>query len=296
MATIGFIGLGNMGFPMSRNLLRGGHRVIGYDIAPSARERFVNAGGEVRDSVADVAREAELLCTSLPGPAEVEQVYLGSGGIAEHGHEGQVAIELSTIGPTLGRKVAAALAERGIGFVGAPVSGGVEGAEVATLTIMAGGKAADFERAKPLFDLLGKNIFHVDEDPGSGYIVKLINNFFIGFYTEAVAEAMTLADLVGFDKAKLFPILNVSYGRSGIYQRNYELFIAKERYDPGFALGLLLKDLTLAKAMADEHQARLPIFERLLEVYHQAAEASFAPKDMAAQYLFIKGLQASSTN
>lgn len=293
MATIGFIGLGNMGYPMSRNLLRGGHRVVGYDIAAPARDRFAAAGGEVRSGVAEVVREAEVVCTSLPGPAEVEEVYLGPGGVAETGRAGQLAIELSTIGPTLGRLLAATLAEKGIGFVGAPVSGGVEGAEVATLTIMAGGSADSFARAKPVFDLLGKNIFHVDEDPGSGYIVKLLNNFFIGFYTEAVAEALALADLLGFDKDKLFQILNVSYGRSGIYQRNYELFIAKERYEPGFALGLLLKDLTLARAMAEEIGARLPIFERLLEVYRQAVEADYGPRDMAAQYLYVKSLQAA---
>lgn len=292
MATVGFIGLGNMGYPMGRNLLHGGHRVVGYDIAAPARDRLAAAGGEARSGVAEVVREAEVVCTSLPGPAEVEEVYLGPGGVAETGRAGQLAIELSTIGPTLGRHLAATLAEKGIGFVGAPVSGGVEGAEVATLTIMAGGSADSFALAKPIFELLGKNIFHVDEDPGSGYnIVKLLNNCFIGFYTEAVAEALALADLLGFDKDKLFQILNVSYGRSGIYQRNYELFIAKERYEPGFALGLLLKDLTLARAMAEEQGARLPIFERLLDVYRQAVEADYGPRDMAAQYLYVKALQ-----
>mgnify|MGYP003855804969 CR=1 FL=1 len=228
----------------------------------------------------------------LPAAGAVVSAHvLGPGGVAETGRAGQLAIELSTIGPTLGRRVAATLAEKGIGFVGAPVSGGVEGAEVATLTIMAGGSADSFARAKPIFDLLGKNIFHVGEDPGAGYIVKLLNNFFIGFYTEAVAEALALADLLGFDKDKLFQILNVSYGRSGIYQRNYELFIAKERYEPGFALGLLLKDLTLARSMAEELGARLPIFERLLEVYRQSMEADYGTRDMAAQYLYVKSLQ-----
>lgn len=285
---IGFIGLGNMGLPMSKNLVDAGFQVYGLDLNKNAENAFQQAGGKVGLSLQAISKKVDTIMTSLPTPEVIEKVYLGEDGIIEHAHKDLLMIDFSTVSPEVNEKIAKVSSEQGLGYLGAPVSGGVVGAENRTLTVMVGGDKALYHQAYPLFEVLGGNIFHVAEEPGAGTVVKLINNLFIGFYTQAVGEALTLADEAGVDQQTLFDILKVSYGQSRIYERNYQTFISQNHYEPGFTIKLLLKDLRLARQMANENQVHLPIMEQLISMYQKADESGYSDQDMASMYLFVK--------
>jgi 3-hydroxyisobutyrate dehydrogenase-like beta-hydroxyacid dehydrogenase len=294
MKKIGFIGLGNMGMPMSKGLLKEGkYSVAGYDLNESAAALFHKAGGEVCQSIRELANKSELIFTSLPSARAVEEVYLGQGGLIENSHSRIILTDTSTVAPELNKKIAAAAKKKGIDFVAVPVSGGVIGAENQTLTVMAGGSRQVYERILPVLNVLGGNIFHVSEQIDSGTTVKLINNLLIGFYTAGVSEALQLAHKKNIDLDDLFSMLNVSYGQSRIYERNYKTFIANGRYNPGFALKLLRKDLGFAVELADQQGLDLPISNALLEMYEQVENEGFGDKDMAVLYEKIKEQSAT---
>ncbi|MBE3594342.1 MAG: NAD(P)-dependent oxidoreductase [Candidatus Carbobacillus altaicus] len=298
--VVGFIGLGKMGQPMALNLMQKGYTVLGYDVVPAAREAFRTKGGEARGSMVEVIGSSDVLFTSLPSPKEVREVY-GTGeasdgasagvSVATHGKAGLIAIDTSTVSPEVNQEVAEALSKRDIGYLGAPVSGGVERAVDATLTVMVGGEKTTYARALPFLQAIGENIFHIGEHPGMGSVVKLTNNYFIGYYTLAVAEALTLAGSVGMDLSQLFEILKVSYGQSRIYERNFKLFIEKDQYEPGFTTKLLLKDLNLARDMAREKGTTLPMMDTLLAMYEKAVQKGYGDLDMAAMYRFVQDQQ-----
>lgn len=286
--TLGFIGLGNMGLPMSTALVEAGYEVYGTDLNKEAEKTLQEAGGKIGESIADVARKAEVVMTSLPSVEVVHDVFLGDNGIINNATTGTLTIDFSTVSPATNVEVSKAAENNGLGYLGVPVSGGIKGAKEKTLSIMAGGNKALYDKASPLFEVIGENVFYVGEKPEAGTIVKLINNLFIGFYTQAVGESLTLADHAGIDHKTLYDILSVSYGRSGIYDRNYKMFIEQENYDPGFTTKLLLKDLELAKKMAEENDVNLPIMDQLIPMYENANEAGYADNDMAAMYLYVK--------
>lgn len=286
--TLGLIGLGNMGQPMSKALMEAGYVMYGADVSDKAEAAFEKSGGLIGLSQQAMAKKADVMLTSLPSPEIVEAVYLGDDGIIKHAHKNALLVDLSTVSPQVNEKIAKAAGEAGLGYVGAPVSGGVIGAEKQTLTVMAGGEKRFYDEAYPIFDVIGGNVFHVGESPGAGTIVKLINNLYIGFYTQAVSEALTMADQAGIDHKTLYDILKVSYGRSGIYERNYESFIAEDNYQPGFTIKLLLKDLGLGQQMANENDVYLPIMEQLIPMYQKAVDEGYAENDMASMYLMVK--------
>lgn len=286
--TLGFIGLGNMGLPMSIGLIQAGYEVYGSDLSKEAEKNFQEAGGKTGLSIPAIARKADIVMTSLPSPQIVEDIYLGEDGIVDHAHSDLLMIDFSTVAPNVNEKVADAARKKEISYLGVPVSGGIIGAKNQSLSMMVGGEKQLFELAYPIFDVIGGNIFHVGEKPDAGTIVKLINNLYIGFYTQAVGEALTLADHAGIDHETLFDILNVSYGQSGIYERNYKTFISQDNYEPGFTTHLLLKDLGLAEQMADENDVELPIMKQLISMYEKADKMGYSQKDMASMYLFMK--------
>ncbi|HLQ96542.1 MAG TPA: NAD(P)-dependent oxidoreductase [Pseudogracilibacillus sp.] len=286
--TLGFIGLGNMGLPMSTALVEAGYEVYGTDLNKEAEKKLQEAGGKVGESIPDVAKKAEIIMTSLPSVDVVRDVFLGEDGIVKNATAGTLMIDFSTVSPATNVEVSKVAEEKGLGYLGVPVSGGIKGAKEKTLSIMAGGDKTLYDKASPLFEILGENVFYVGDKPEAGTIVKLINNLFIGFYTQAVGESLTLADHAGIDHQTLYDILSVSYGRSGIYDRNYKMFIEQENYNPGFTTKLLLKDLELAKKMAEENDVQLPIMEQLIPMYEKANEAGYADNDMSAMYLYVK--------
>lgn len=284
MEQIGFIGLGNMGLPMSKCLLEEGFKVVGHDLSEEALVLFQQAGGEISHSISELVDKSELLFTSLPSSKAVEEVYLGKEGVIENSHSPMILVDTSTVAPELNNRIAEAAKQKKIDFLAAPVSGGVIGAVNRTLTVMVGGSKEVYERVSPVFNLLGENIFHVDEQIDSGTTVKLINNLLIGFYTAGVSEALHIANKKNINLDDLFSMLNVSYGQSRIYERNYKSFISKEDYSPGFSLKLLLKDLGFALELAKEHQLDLPISRELLVMYEQVVKEGLGDKDMSVLY------------
>ncbi|AXF57245.1 NAD(P)-dependent oxidoreductase [Salicibibacter kimchii] len=284
MKKIGFIGLGNMGMPMSENLVDAGYDVYGVDVNHEAETRFEKAGGQIGRSMDDLAKFCDAIITSLPSVEAYESVYLGEDGLIRNSHKDILLLDTSTVAPESNKKVAEVAKEQAIRFLQTPVSGGVVGAVNRTLTFMAGGPKEIFDEASALMHELGEDIFHIDERIESGTLTKLINNLFIGFYTAGVSEALTLAKKQNMDLDALFDVLSVSYGQSRIYERNYKTFIANDDYDPGFTLKLLRKDLNFVKETMTREDLHLPVTDVLLQVYEEAEEAGLGANDMAVLY------------
>jgi len=225
---------------------------------------------------------------AVPTPQIVEMVYLSEEGIIHHAKKGALLIDFSTVNPDLNDSLHKEASTLGLRYLGAPVSGGVIGAVNATLTIMVGGDKDDYDSASEIFGIVGKNIYHLGLSSSVGTRLKLLNNLMIGFYTEAVAETIVLGEKMGIDADTLYEVLSNSYGQSRIYERNYEEYIKNNNYTPGFSTNLLLKDLKLAKGMADEAGVSLRIGEKLVELYSEIAQQGYGENDMSAAYLSLK--------
>lgn len=248
---IAFIGLGNMGRFMARNLLRGGHTVVGHDVAASAVQELATHGGRAAASVAECVRGAEVVVTMLPAGKHVREVYLSDGGVLAHCRAGALLVDSSTIDPATAREVASSASERGASMLDAPVSGGTGGADAGTLTFMVGGSAEDVERARPLLQLMGKAIYHAGAS-GAGQVVKMCNNMLLAIQMVGTAEALRLGLAHGLDPARLSEIMSKSSGR------NWALEVynpcpgvmpnvpAARGYAGGFSSELMLKDVGLA--------------------------------------------------
>jgi 3-hydroxyisobutyrate dehydrogenase len=284
-----FIGLGNMGLPMARNLVKAGYEVYGINRSKGREAAFAESGGKVGLSLQELAQQADVIMTCLPMPADVEQMYLGTEGLVANGRKGLTLIDFSTVSPDLCVKIASAAEQAGMDFLDAPVSGGTVGAEQATLSIMVGGSKPVFDEILPILERLGKNIYHVG-NIGNGTVVKLLNQLMVGIHTQAASEAMTLADKMGLPKDMLHQILSNSFAQSRIYDRHYTQFVEKDEFQPGFALSLLHKDLVLVKKMAEDNGAALPIGTQVEQLLHTAKSEGFGEKDMSGMYLYMNEL------
>lgn len=260
---IGFLGLGNMGGPMARNLLKAGHRLSVYDPSAAAVAGLVEAGAQPAASPAEIARAGvEAIITMLPAAAQVRQVYLGDDGLLAHVPAGVLLIDSSTIDPMSAREVAAAAARNGNPMVDAPVSGGTVGAAAATLTFMVGGSEAQFQQAQPILSAMGRNIVHCGAS-GNGQVAKVANNMLLGISMIGVAEAMSLGVALGMDAKVLAGVINSSSGRCWSSEVNnpfpgvLENGPASRGYSGGFGTDLMLKDLGLASDAAK--QVRQPV-------------------------------------
>ena len=260
---IGFLGLGNMGGPMARNLLKAGHQVTVFDLSAKAVSGLVEAGAKESTSPAAIAQAGvELIITMLPAAPHVKQVYLGDEGLLAQVPSGVMLIDCSTIDPMSAREVAAAAAKQGNPMLDAPVSGGTVGAAAGTLTFMVGGSEADFQKAQPILATMGKNIVHCG-DTGNGQVAKVANNMLLGISMIGVAEAMSLGVALGMDPKVLAGVINSSSGRcwsSEIYNPIpgvVENSPASRGYTGGFGTDLMLKDLGLASEAAK--QVRQPV-------------------------------------
>src|SRR5262245_18348391 len=255
MTQIGFIGLGNMGFPMAQNLMKAGHSVTGFDVVESVREKFGAAGGVVGMSIVVACASAEVVITMLPSSKEVRDVYLGQGGVLASAADGALLVDCSTIDVESARAVAAAASVNELDIVDAPVSGGVAGAEAGTLTFMVGGNDKSFERAKPVLDAMGKTIVHA-AGYGNGQVAKICNNMILGVSMIAVSEAFLLAEKLGLDAQKLFDISSKSSGQCWSMTSYCPVpgpvptSPANRDYQAGFTAAMMLKDLKLAQAAA----------------------------------------------
>jgi len=262
MAKIGFIGLGNMGGPMVRNLLKAGHEVNGFDLSEPACEAAAADGAQIVGSAAAAALGAEVVITMLPAGAHVRDVYLGE--VLGHSSEGALLIDSSTIDVDSARAVHQAAADAGFEMVDAPVSGGVAGAEAAALTFMCGGSDAAFARARPVLELMGKTIIHAG-GAGNGQAAKICNNMMLGIQMISVCEAFSLADRLGLDRQKLFDISSAASGQCWSLTSYCPVpgpvasSPANRDYQPGFSAAMMLKDLKLSQTAAQSVAASTPL-------------------------------------
>ena len=253
---IGFIGLGIMGRPMAKNLLKAGYPLLVYDIVPAAVEEVVAAGARAAGSSAEVARQSDVVITMLPDSPDVEAAMLGPGGVFEGVRPGLTLIDMSSISPVTARRIAAMAAERGVDVLDAPVSGGDVGAINATLSIMVGGKPEVFERCLPIFQVLGKNITLVGGS-GAGQVCKACNQIVVALTIEAVAEALVLAQKAGVDPAKVRQALMGGFAQSRILEVHGQRMLDRN-FAPGFRVRLHVKDLNIALSSGREYGAALP--------------------------------------
>jgi 3-hydroxyisobutyrate dehydrogenase-like beta-hydroxyacid dehydrogenase len=254
---VGFVGLGQMGGPMSRRLLAAGYELVVHDVRAEAVDGLVAEGAAAAGSPAEVADRAELVLVSLPTPDVVRAVALGPNGLLRGGAIGTY-VDLSTTGQAVAAEVAAALSERGITTLDAPVSGGVRGAIDGTLAVMVAGPAPELERARPLLEVFGR-VFHVGERPGLGQLMKLANNFLSATAIVATAEAVVLGVKGGLDPATMLAVINASTGRNTASEDKFPRQILTGRYAAGFTTGLLTKDLGLCAAAAEALGVPMPV-------------------------------------
>ena len=294
MAKIGFIGLGNMGMPMAQNLLKAGYEVTGFDLNVDATERLAASGGSTANSIADACKAAEVVITMLPAGEQVREVYLGAGGVLATVGPGTLLIDCSTIDVATAREVAQAARDKALAMVDAPVSGGVAGAEGASLTFMVGGDDAAFERARPMLETIGKTIVHAG-GPGNGQAAKICNNMILGASMIVVSEAFLLAEKLGLDAQKLFDISSKSSGQCwsmtsycpvpGLVPTSP----ANRDYKAGFTAAMMLKDLKLAQAAARATHATTPLGAGAAAVYERFIESGDSSVDFSGIIRYLRG-------
>jgi 3-hydroxyisobutyrate dehydrogenase len=295
MATIGFIGLGNMGAPMAANLIKAGHRVTGYDLNPTALQQLATVGGGVAASAADAARGAAFVITMLPAGEHVREVCLHQGGLIEAVRDSKpLLIDCSTIDVESARTVTAAAEQAGLEMVDAPVSGGTIGAANGTLTFMVGGSEAAFARGLPILHAMGKNIF-LAGGPGAGQAAKICNNMMLAINMVGVAEGFLLAQKLGLDWEKLYAITSTATSQSWALSSYcpapgpVPTAPSNRDYAPGFMAALMLKDVKLSQAAADATGSPTPLAAHALSFYQAVVDAGDGAKDFSVVFRWLAG-------
>ncbi|KAI9173333.1 hypothetical protein H9P43_007464 [Blastocladiella emersonii ATCC 22665] len=302
--VIGFIGLGQMGAPMSGHLFaktEGARaKFIVHDVVSSSVDAFKAAhpGAVSAPTPADVAAEADVIFTMVPTSAHVQEVYLGARGIVQTVKRGSLLVDSSTIAPAMSQHVAKSLIEpKGVEVIDAPVSGGILGAHNATLTFMVGGPKPSLDRVTPFLNHMGKNIFHCGTDVGTGQVAKICNNMILGTTMVAVSEGLNLGVKLGMDPKLLSQIVNVSTGRcwsSDTYNPVPGVMDgvpSARNYDGGFGITLLQKDMGLALAAAESVKAPVPLAASADQLYKTImATPGLEKKDFSVVYEWLAGL------
>ena len=278
---VGFIGVGNMGGPMCRNIIKNtNHEVIVYDLSPDAMKACTDLGASAGGSVADVASRCDVVITSLPLPKIVEDVTLGAGGIAENAKSGTVFIDLSTNAPATAKRVAEGMAAKGIQMLEAPVSGGTARAKDGTIVIMVGGDPKVFENNLPLLKSFSGEVIHLGEI-GFGSVAKLINNMLAFCNAAAAAEALMMGKRSGIDLKKLDAVIRNASGMSSGYA-NMATKAFAGNFAPTFALDLAHKDLRLAMELADDLGVPGMIAPQVLNLMRMAGGMGLGTADSAS--------------
>jgi 3-hydroxyisobutyrate dehydrogenase len=278
--NIGFIGLGTMGKPMALNLMKAGYLLTVYDINPKPVEELKEKGASAAQSSKEVASRSEIIITMLPKSEHVEAAVLEAGGVLDGAKEGAVVIDMSTIDPSVSRKVAQVLAAKGIEMLDAPVTGGDTGAQAGTLTIMAGGKEEVYRQCLDIFNAMGKNIFYCGPI-GNGEIVKIINNFFGGVHALSTAEALSLGVRAGVDFKVLFDVISEGTGATGFMKKHCAVKAFKGNFEPGFAAELMHKDLGLAVNLGKETGVPLLMGGLAYEMFSGVTALGLGKKDFS---------------
>ncbi|TAM88004.1 MAG: 2-hydroxy-3-oxopropionate reductase [Candidimonas sp.] len=270
MAKIGFIGLGIMGAPMAINLIKGGHTLFTHTRSQTPRAKaVVDAGAKQCASGKEVAAKADIIITMVPDTPDVDLVLFGKDGVADGLSKGKIVVDMSSISPVATKAFAQRINKLGCDYLDAPVSGGEVGAKAASLTIMIGGDQAVFDKVKPLFDLMGKNVTLVGRN-GDGQITKVANQIVVALTIEAVGEALLLASKAGADPAKVRQALLGGFASSRILEVHGERMI-KRTFEPGFRINLHQKDLNLALTTARQVGVALPSTATAQELFNACA-------------------------
>ncbi|MDB2384314.1 3-hydroxyisobutyrate dehydrogenase [Endozoicomonas sp.] len=289
MSHVVFIGLGNMGGPMAKNLLARGQNVCGCDLIPDAVNSHLDAGGTTADSPGSAVVDAEVIISMLPAGKHVEALYLGDDGLLEKLPEGQLVIECSTIEPDIAKAVALQAAAKGIDFIDAPVSGGTAGAIAGTLTFMVGGSIDALERARPWLEIMGHAVFHAGE-AGAGQLAKVCNNMLLAILMTGTSEALKLGIDNGLDPNVLSDIMRKSSGGNWVLETYNPVpgvmaqAPASNSYQGGFMVGLMAKDLGLALGAAATSQTAVPMGALADNLYRLHKQKAGSQLDFSSIY------------
>jgi 2-hydroxy-3-oxopropionate reductase len=277
---IGFAGLGIMGAPMARNLMEAGHELVLYNRTREKAEELAADGTVVADSPGEVAEACDIVITMLPDSPEVREVVAGENGVLEGIREGSLLIDMSTISPVATRELAAEVKERGASMLDAPVSGGDVGAWQGTLSIMVGGSEEDFERARPLFEVMGQTITHVGES-GAGQTAKAANQIVVALTIEAISEALVLGSKAGAAPEKILEALSGGLAGSKVMEAKREKFLEHD-FEPGFRVELHHKDLGIALATGREYGVSLPVTAIVDQMFEALKMKGWGDRDHSA--------------
>ena len=293
MAQIGFVGLGIMGRPMSRNLLKAGYSVVVYDVVAAAVADVVQSGATSAGSGKDVAAQSDVIVTMLPDGPDVEAAVLGVGGILEGAKAGSVVVDMSSISPIVAQKVAAACEAKGVDFVDAPVSGGEPKAIEGTLAIMVGGKPEVFERVRPMLEKLGSTVT-LTGAVGAGNVTKLANQIMVACNIAAMGEALVLATKAGLDPEVVFNAVKGGLAGSTVLNAKAPMVIARN-FKPGFRIRLHQKDLRNALLAAESLKVSLPMTSMVQQTLIALMNEGKGDLDHSAIVNFIEDMAGIET-
>jgi len=294
-ARIGFVGLGNMGAPMARHLVTAGYQLVAADANPAALERFCStAPCERARSLTELGQSCRLVITMLPDGAAVRQVLLAGDGVVAGLSAGCVVLDMSSAEPVGTRELGRKLALAGIALVDAPVSGGVKRAVEGTLAIMAGGEPAAIARCRPVLAKLGQ-VFCTGVG-GSGHAVKALNNYLSAVALAATAEAMMAGERFGIEPPVMLEILNHSTGRNSATEQKYPAFVLPRSFNSGFALGLMAKDLAIARDLAASLGTPSALLRECAELWRRAERLLGASADNTELVRYLESLPGSSAD
>ncbi len=271
MKTIGVIGLGNMGRGMALSLQRGGFEVVGTDASAGTRAALAAEGVRVVDSIGEVVAQAEAIVLSLPTAAIVEQVVAGPGGLLSHPKAGVLVIETSTSHPDTTRRLAAQLAQAGMRLIDAPVSGGPKGALAGTMTMVIGGSDEDVARAEPVMAAMSAKRVHVG-GVGAGHVAKIANNLLCAAHLAIAGEVTRMAEQAGVPVDRLLSGVNAGSGRSFVTEFNFPTWVTSGRFDSGFTMKLMRKDVRLSQELIGVLGMDLPLSRQVAERWAASAE------------------------
>jgi 3-hydroxyisobutyrate dehydrogenase len=292
---IGFIGVGNMGGPMVRNLLKSGEAVTAFDISPAALRPAVEAGADEAPTARDAVKDADVVITMLPAGSHVRSVYLERPSVMEVARPGTLLIDCSTIDVDSARAVHDAAGKAGFDFLDAPVSGGVGGAEAGTLTFMCGGSAIAFDRAKPILEMMGKRVV-LAGGAGAGQAAKICNNMLLAISMIGTCEAFVLGEKLGLDPQKLFDIMSAASGQCWSLTTYCPVpgpvpgAPSNRGYKGGFATALMLKDLKLAQTAAQSTGALTPLGAEAAQLYGLFAANGQTATDFSGIIELLRGV------
>ena len=293
MEKIGFIGLGIMGKPMALNLMKAGYSLTVHDVNRTAVAEVAKAGAEPATSSKEVAEKSDVVISMLPDSPDVEAVVFGPGGVLEGVRSGMLFVDMSTIAPSMSLKVYEAMKAKGVESLDAPVSGGEVGAVEGILSIMVGGNPEAFERAKPLFEVMGKNIVLIG-GPAAGQVTKACNQIVVALTIQAVAESLTLAKKAGVDPAKVRAALLGGFAQSRIMDLHGQRVIDRN-FKPGFKVKLHRKDLAIALQTGREYGVTLPATAQAAELMTGLLAQNKGELDHSALALMIEQLSGETS-